>query len=398
MKSRIMLHIMRYPFLLIFMSGFLQANIGTINEVRCVVAYGEQGAYAITFHHELLKWDQSLGLWIKVATATPDLFMMDSETTGNNLLGIDTAKNLNLWNQSLDPNSVWTKLRLPQTYQWVNIDETHGKTKGKTVTEDAWQYWDEKTPSGGEPWYEYSPVKNKNESDARDKLYLLDKRAASDSFHMWEETDLSYFIELNKQGAAGNYFDIHRYITDQDNVLDEITSNPDNEYNIRLISLDEKNQNLWGVDSDNKVYQWYNPGQYWILRNLMQTPDNPAPEFTALLTKEKSFTVETTMVTGFTGLRLIIDPNRNTIYYVQGLATTASDDNDIDIVLLEEITTVHRTIFSKSKRVNKIVRDFNVQGKTQREDGMIENLLIKHGVVGNISAIETFPGAQMIYR
>lgn len=265
----------RVRFVILFFTPLLfqqaYAVSSFLTNARALVAYGENGAYAITQDNKILQWNNTNNIWDKLAESTPALKMLDCDTTGSTVFGLGTDNYLYAWNGESGLSSTWTKTHGNNQYEWISIDEENGRTMGKRLNLNAWEFWDQKTATGGDPWYEYLPIENGNEAATKNLLYLVDKRNNTGAYNRWEETDLDYLISINQFGENGGSFDIHYCDTGSSGSIGTISNAPSNTHAIKHISFDEINQNLWGIATSGKTYWWNNTTDSWDVKYARQT-------------------------------------------------------------------------------------------------------------------------------
>ena len=390
---------------LLLLSGGLLASGGYISTAASVAAYGATGGYLITNLNELLKWNETKNQWELSAKFTPDMRQLDCLADGKRLVGTDTANKVRKWNGLDGTLSAWSQPRGAKEYEWVQHEHVTDATKGwlpgfpeiKTI-----ESWDTPSLVPGDSWDKYLPIKAATAADPKKPRILIDKDA--NGYHRWHEKDIPYLIDRNQQS---NFY-IYYYGADEDEALTRMIDPPTSTHNIddieiKTISYDEDDSNLWGIGTDGKPYHWDNTGQEWVLR------DKRSEELTEsqkalqdLLRQEDDYYVRTTYIQGNYRPTLIILKDSLIMHLILG--TLGSDvASELIIIIMEsakeKLHDFDNVLWRPRSRPQKIVHPNSDRMKKRiRENHYLERTLRSLNIIVSDDELGAYPSTHRRIR
>jgi hypothetical protein len=360
----------------------------------------------LTSLNEMYQWNNGLTKWVFVGNISGNkLRQLDCQDDGTNLVGTDDANAARKWNELSGLSASFSIEQSGTQFDWVILDPITDATKGKLLGLPGWRTWNAPSLGGGDPWYKYLPAGIDGTAKVTPQ-YIVDKTTSG--VHRWEREDTSYQVTINQAGVSGSPFKVHYFGPSESAALGRITTppvgNPET-VPVKQISYDEENQNLWCIDSSNQPWRWDNTNQEWILSNVRGEGGFVGPiaedayaDITAYLRLHRDFYVRTTFIDGVFRPLLIIFRDTLMMQLVLGtlsVHTTLAPE----IIILEDPSASLRSggpiiLQPRIRPKQYLMRD----GGRVREDGYVESLLIKYGIIASPDDINVFPASQFIMR
>jgi hypothetical protein len=370
-----------------------------VSNADAIAAYGADGAYLVTATKELLRWNSVSVKWDVIAIINGNnIRQFDSLSDGTRVVGTDTASKARQWNLLIHPASNWSSIRPGETYDWVRIDPITNESMGIPTSMPGWETWDPQTPVS---WDDYLPA-GAPAAQKMKKMIVVDR--ANGVLHRWERDDIGQLVPLNRSGEASP-FNIYYFGDDASAALSRMTAPPlathnIDDVNVKQISYDELEQNLWGIDSDGRPWQWDNTEQQWILRNVrgpgLEEEEHP---LAILLRRLDDYYVQTVYIDGVLTPLIIVYTDTKIMHLVVG-ELSLGDGSAFDYVILGSPPAperFHNILLRPKETPQKIVRDVDGQ-KRIRENHYLERLLINNNIVASAAAISVYPAEHRFIR
>jgi hypothetical protein len=391
----------------LFFGGTVCAD-SLISNAKSIAAYGSSGAYMLSSLNEMFQWNSTQSKWILVGNiAGNTLRQLDCQNDGTNLVGTDDVNAARKWNELSGLSASFSIEQSGTSFDWVILDPITDATKGKLLGLPGWRTWNAPSLGGGDPWYEYLPA-GPDGTAKMTRQYFVDK--TTEGIHRWEREDTSYQVSLNMSGTT-TPFNVYYFGPSESTALDRITDPPTatlniDDVNVKQISYDEDNQNLWSIDENNKPWRWDNTVGQWILSDVRgegqfdgPIADDTYADVAALLRVQKNFYVRTKYVDGSFRPLLIIFKDTLMMQLVLGLLSIASTD-DPEMIILDDPSAPHTPgghilLQPRIRPIQYIQRGTHA---IAREHGDLENLLVRYNIVASSDDVNVYAGRQFIMR